>query len=118
MSSCDDATRIADFNRVVICCKAKEAEPERSNLFCTKTVALCSKIVRMLSTVSGTVLNLKAGPLIPSLAWLKTGRMSVRIKSVEASFQHGLSRLLVHAVHEAAMNYSVNYSTILPTFII
>lgn len=66
----------------------------------------------MLPPVSGTILNLNTSLLTAGFAGLKTGRVSVWIKSNETSFQYGLD-VRIHAVPEIIMQDLMDYSTIL-----
>lgn len=97
------AVRSAAFNDSVRC-QDKLKTPNHNSAVCPGEgpVELYCMILLVLSPVDGTVLDLKSGPPRSSLDYLKTGWLSVCIKSNEPSVQYGLGIVRIHAVPEAA----------------
>lgn len=72
----------------------------------------------MLSSVTGTVLELTNGPLITSSNRVKTGRMSVFLESNETSFHYGLGIVPIHALPDAILKDMSDYFIILSPYTI
>lgn len=112
MGDGDNAKLFATFNIVVTYQDELKRLKQNALLYpAERSVELFCKITRLLSPVTATVLDLKAGPLTTCLICVKTGRMSVCTESYETSFQYGLDIVLIQ---EVTMKDSMDHWTIFP----